>query len=287
MLTYTDSVILVWKVAAWEAVWLKHKFIEKEHVFSALCKAHELLQDKILKQIGITVPVEAIREELSPVLSALEANHINPRYLHRRIRTLLDEGGYEHKKGEVINRSEECKRYFQKADDLAKEYGVVFLYPVHLFTAILLEPIPNIEKILKDFGVTPQRLLETIRKRGVSTEGKPKLGNEALVVSPDRISEPEDMTIIIRNILESLKARLAEKNQVYVSVRDDVVEFLITKSYKQGSDTGNLRKVIEELVDTPLCDRLLAEEIKPGERIVIDVFGNEIIFTADYSTDVG
>jgi ATP-dependent Clp protease ATP-binding subunit ClpA len=287
MLTYTDSVVLIWKVAAWEAICLKHKFIEKEHVFSTFCKAHELLQDKILKQIGITVPVEAIREELSPVLSTLEANHINPGYLHRRIRILLDEGGYEHKKGEVIYRSEECKRYFRKADELAKGYGAVFLYPVHLFIAILLEPVPNIERVLKDLGVTPQRLLETVRKRGVSTEGKPKLGNEPLVVSPDMISEPEDMAIIIRNILESLKARLAEKNQVYVSVRDDVVEFLITKGYKQESGAGNLRKVIEELVDTPLCDRLLAEEIKPGERIVIDVSGDEIVFTADYSTDVG
>jgi ATP-dependent Clp protease ATP-binding subunit ClpA len=287
MLTYTDSVILIWKIAAWEAIWLKHKFIEKEHVFSAFCKAHELLQDKILKQIGITVPVEAIREELSPVLSALEANHINPGYLHRRIRTLLDEGGYEHKKGEVIHRSKECKRYFQKADDLAKGYGAVFLYPVHLFIAILLEPIPNTEKVLKDFGVTPQRLLETVRKRRISTEREPKLGNEALVVSPDMISEPEDMAIFIRNILESLKARLAEKNQVYISVRDDVVEFLITKGYKQESGAGNLRKVIEELVDIPLCDRLLAEEIKPGERIVIDVSGDEIVFIADYSTDVG
>ena len=287
MLTYTDSVVLIWQIAAWEAVRLKHGFIEKEHVFSALCKAHGLLQDKILKQIGITVPVEAIREELSPVLSALEANHINPRYLHRRIRTLLDEGRCEHKKGEVIHRSEECKRYFQKADELAKGYGAVFLYPLHLFTALLLEPVPNIERVLKDLGVTPQRLLETIRKRAVSTEREPKLGNEALIVSPDRILEPEDMAIIIHNILESLKARLAEKNQVCVSVREDVVEFLITKGYKQESGAGNLRKVIEELVDIPLCDRLLAEEIKPGEKIVIDVSGDEIVFTADYSTDVG
>lgn len=179
MPTYTDSVVLIWQVAAWEAVRLKHGFIEKEHVFSALCRAHELLQDKTLNQIGITVPVEAIREELSPVLSAIEANHINPWYMYWKIRTFPGEEGHEHKKGEVIHRSEECKRYFQKADELAKEYGAVFLYPVHLFTALLLEPVPNMERVLKDLGVTPQRLLETIRKKEVSTEGEPKLGNEA------------------------------------------------------------------------------------------------------------
>ncbi len=72
-----------------------------------------------------------------------------------------------------------------------------------------------------------------------------------------------------------------------MSVREDVAEFLITKGYKQESGAGNLRKVIEELVDIPLCDRLFAEEIKPGERIVIDVSGDEVVFTADYSTDVG
>jgi len=167
MVAHTDSVAFIWQIAAGEAAWQKHEFIEKEHIFIALCKAHEFLQEEVLKQIGIDLPPEGLREmkrELSLLVSAFKTCNLNPRYLRRRVRALLGEGNYERKENEIIHRSEKCKTCFKKAEDLAGEEGIAFLYPLHILKALLLEPGPHIERALKDLGTTPQRLVESTQE---------------------------------------------------------------------------------------------------------------------------
>jgi len=165
MLTHTDSIVLIWKVAAAEAAALKQEFIEKEHLFIALFKTHEFLQGDYRKHLGQEFSVDILKEELSPILSALEKSHVNPKYLRRRIRALLGEGGFERSEGAMIHRSEECKEYFNKAEKAAELERNPFLYPVHLFKALLLDPGPHIEKALRDLKTSPGDILAVLTEK--------------------------------------------------------------------------------------------------------------------------
>ena len=155
MLTYTDSIDLVWRIAAWEADWLNHEFIEREHVFDALCKSHELLQNNETKKIKV---------QLMPILDVLQACDIDPKELRRRVRGYVGKGEYKRAEGEVIHRSEECKRYFARAAETARADGDAVVAPLHLMKTLLLDPGPHIEKSLTDLNATPGKILELLIK---------------------------------------------------------------------------------------------------------------------------
>ncbi|MCK5544856.1 MAG: ATP-dependent Clp protease ATP-binding subunit [Desulfobulbaceae bacterium] len=155
MLTYTDSIDLVWRIAAWEADWLNHEFIEREHVFDAFCKAHESLQNNETKKI---------KKELMPILDVLQACDIDPKELRRRVRGYVGKGEYKRAEGEVIHRSEECKQYFAKAEETARADGDAVVAPIHLMKTLLQDPGPHVEKTLIDLGTTTGEILELLIK---------------------------------------------------------------------------------------------------------------------------
>lgn len=167
MLIHTNSIVLIWKIAGMEASALRHEFIDKEHMFIALCKAHELLEGDSLKQLGWEISTDVLKEELSPILSAFEKSRVDPRYLRRRIRALLGKGGFKRPEGAVIHRSEECKEYFNRAEKAAELEGNPFLYPVHLFKVLLLDPGPQIEKALRDLKTPPKDILALLPERPI------------------------------------------------------------------------------------------------------------------------
>jgi hypothetical protein len=99
---------LIWQIAAIEAVAAKQQFIEKEHIFIALCKASEI--DKI---------DDKMRAELEAVDEVFEGANLDKVKIRRHLRKVVGIGGYEHKEG-VIHRSKGCKEVFSKAEELAE-----------------------------------------------------------------------------------------------------------------------------------------------------------------------
>jgi len=173
---YTESILFIWQIAAGEAVWKKHEFIQKEHFFIALCKVHEYLHEDVKRKLKLKLDIEAVKKEIKPVISAFSVCHINPRYLRRRIREILGEGNCERDEKKVIHRSEECKVYFKKAEEIAERGNSAFLYPVHLFKAILLKPGPFIKQGLEDIKTSPEALLNALERETVpvGVGGRPK-----------------------------------------------------------------------------------------------------------------
>jgi len=165
MSTYTESILFIWQIAAIEAIWKKHEFIEKEHIFIALCKVHEFLDEEIKRELKLKLDIDVIKEEIKPIISAFSICRINPKYLRRRIRELLGEGNFEKKEREIIHRSPECKTYFKMAEEIAERENSPFLYPVHLFKAILLEPGEIINQALRDLGSNPETLLNALEEK--------------------------------------------------------------------------------------------------------------------------
>lgn len=164
MAIYTESILFIWQIAASETVWKKHEFIEKEHIFIALCKVHEFLNEEIKKDLRLSIDIDVVKKEIKPIISAFSICRVNPRYLRRRVRELLGEGDFDKKKRGVIHRSPECKDYFKKAEKIAEKEGSPFIYPMYLFKAILSEPGEIINQALRDLRSTPDTLLNALEE---------------------------------------------------------------------------------------------------------------------------
>src|SRR3989338_3955696 len=106
---------LTWQIAASEAAYTNHQFIEKEHIFIALCKVSDLLELEEIKQIE---DMERMKRELKQFDKLFVESHIDRKNLRRHLRAIYGQGNYQHTE-KVIHRSEECKRYFERAADLA------------------------------------------------------------------------------------------------------------------------------------------------------------------------
>jgi ATP-dependent Clp protease ATP-binding subunit ClpC len=132
---------LIWQIAVIEAAAAKHQFIEKEHIFIALCKASEI--DKI---------DDKMRAELQAVDEVFEGANLDKKQIRRHLRKVVGTGGYEYKEG-VIHRSKECKEVFSKAAELAERKNEESLQPIHLLFVILSEPGDKIQQVLGSAGI--------------------------------------------------------------------------------------------------------------------------------------
>ena len=168
---YSGGTTLVWQIAAGEAVWKRHEFIEKEHIFIALCKIHSLLVDpEIQKEIDKKLPVARLMEEVKPIVNAFSSLKLPQDTLRRCVRVLLGDGSYSRKEGEVIHRSSDCRKLFAAAEEVAKKEGVSWLMPIHLMKAILMEPTAHIEQALREQGTSPEELLKVLGNVGAAEE---------------------------------------------------------------------------------------------------------------------
>ncbi len=118
MVHLSSSLTLIWGIAAEEAVSSRHQYIEKEHLFVALCRILDLLHAEKRKQIAVQM------DDLTPELLRLEKPFreagVDRVKLRRRVRGLLQDGGFA-PDANVIHRSERCKEYFEVAAKLAGE----------------------------------------------------------------------------------------------------------------------------------------------------------------------
>lgn len=46
-----------------------------------------------------------------------------------------------------------------------------------------------------------------------------------------------------------------------------------------------LERVVRQLIEIPISEKIVADELVTGQRIVVDASGNEIIFRNDYGTE--
>lgn len=121
MADFSFGIRLCWDLAANEAYYLKHELIEPEHLFIGVCKLGNFLEPEFTKHFNFC------EEKNRTVLP--EAKFIHKLFLHfelnrkgfyREVRKSLQVGNYEHKKN-VVHRSKESKKIFDRAEQLALE----------------------------------------------------------------------------------------------------------------------------------------------------------------------
>jgi len=112
---------------------------------------------------------------------------------------------------------------------------------------------------------------------------RPEFLNRIDEVISFRPLKMEDMKSVVLKMLEPLSAQLDQKG-IFLTVKDEALELLVQKGYEPLYGARALERIIRQLVETPLSEKILAEECSSGQRVVVDASGEEIIIKAEYGT---
>lgn len=162
MLSHSSSVTLAWQIAAAETAQARLQFIEREQVFIGLLKVGDLLDAEAREGVEPEIPrvdLELLQKELSPLEELLSELGLNRIELRRLVRELAGRGNHVHRE-RIVHRSERCKEFFKRAEEIAHGRHALTLKPLHLFEAILEEPGEVIAQALSRFGVEAEALRE-------------------------------------------------------------------------------------------------------------------------------
>ena len=85
-----------------------------------------------------------------------------------------------------------------------------------------------------------------------------------------------DLGEIIELLLKSLRARLAERS-LGLEVSDSAKALIIQRGYDPVYGARPLRRVLQGSVETLIARRILSGEVSPGDTIVVEVSGGELV----------
>jgi ATP-dependent Clp protease ATP-binding subunit ClpB len=90
----------------------------------------------------------------------------------------------------------------------------------------------------------------------------------------------EHLRQIVDIQLRRLGARLADRH-LELAFTDAAKDFLAQRGYDPVYGARPLKRVISNLVETELAQKLIAGELKDGDRLVVDVEGDGLAFRTD------
>ena len=96
----------------------------------------------------------------------------------------------------------------------------------------------------------------------------------------------EQLNKIVVIQLESLRARLAERH-IALDLSDAAVEHLASVGYDPAFGARPLKRAIQKGVETPLARKLIAGEVRDGQRVSVDVGADgELMFHVESAAPV-
>ena len=172
-----------WQLAVNETLYTKQKYIEKEHIFNGICSLEKVTEASTVLINISPDSLNEIQSEKYAVEKILVNFDIKPAHLRRQIRSELGVGNYIQSE-RVVHRSENCKSYFKKAEDIAIKSGSNNIHCLHILSAILSDPGPHITKVLIEHGIELSQLRDKISKseiESLSSNAKPQLGTGTIL----------------------------------------------------------------------------------------------------------
>jgi ATP-dependent Clp protease ATP-binding subunit ClpC len=124
------------------------------------------------------------------------------------------------------------------------------------------------------FGAAPGEASYEEIKKTVMTEVK-KLFNPEFLNRVDEVIvfhplAKSHLRYIVTLMINELKQRL-EEHMLELYFTDDASDFLMEKGYDPTFGARPLRRTIQKYVEDPLVEKLLREEVHPGDTVAIDV----------------
>ena len=87
----------------------------------------------------------------------------------------------------------------------------------------------------------------------------------------------KELLQIVDLMLKQLNARLRERD-ITIEATDNAKELIAKLGYDPVYGARPLRRAIQKHVETPLSEKILAGEIKPGDTVIIDVKDSKLVF---------
>jgi ATP-dependent Clp protease ATP-binding subunit ClpC len=93
----------------------------------------------------------------------------------------------------------------------------------------------------------------------------------------------------VKSIVDQYVARINEQLQgrgVELELTEAAKDHLAEKGYDPALGARPLRRTVQRLVEDPLSEKILWKEFRPGQTVVVDVQGEEIVFSGRESIEV-
>ncbi len=137
---------------------------------------------------------------------------------------------------------------------------------------IILENTLNSLVSQSDFESTKDKVMEVLRSRF-----KPEFLNridETIFFKALNLKDLQEIAdiqmVYLRNLLK--------EQDIDFEITEDAKEFLATRGYNPVYGARPLKRVIRQLVENPLSKEILSQKFSHGDKIIIDVDNDEIVF---------
>jgi ATP-dependent Clp protease ATP-binding subunit ClpA len=169
---YSDSLILVWRIAEIEARHLQSPAIEPPHLLLGLCKAVDLdLPSLVSKDApNRNEIIEELLREVRRLKSVFRAAGLDAKTFRRRLRQPAANRRFELSDSDRMHRSDAAKQVFADAEHLATLAGSV-VYPAHLLYAVLLAEDDKRDEIFGELGIAKNPLQEAAKREVLFQRG--------------------------------------------------------------------------------------------------------------------
>jgi ATP-dependent Clp protease ATP-binding subunit ClpC len=160
---HSDSLILVWRVAEFEARNLNYSSIEPAHLLLGLCKIVDLdLPELVSKDTPNRNDIlEEVLREVRRLRTVFRTAGLDAKSFRRRLRRASAERRFSMIESGRLRRSSAAKRVFAEAEHLA-HIGGGTVYPVHLLYASLVAKDEHRDTTLTELGIEKKRLMNAV-----------------------------------------------------------------------------------------------------------------------------
>jgi len=164
---HSNSLILIWRIAEFEARNLNASTIEPTHLLLGLCKIVDLdLPELVSKDSPDRDEVlEELLREVRRLRTVFRAAGLDAKVFRRRLRRASPERRFSLDESERLRRSSAAKQIFADAEHFA-QLGSGTVYPVHLLYATMLAEDEHRDATLDELEIEKKRLTN-IAKREV------------------------------------------------------------------------------------------------------------------------
>ena len=137
---------------------------------------------------------------------------------------------------------------------------------------IILENTLNSIGGTQNFEDTKEKVLEVLRSRF-----KPEFLNRIDETIFFKALNMQDLTKIVDIQMDYLR-RLLKDQEIDFEITSDAKEFLATRGFNPVYGARPLKRVIRQLIENPLSKQILAQKFLRGDKVIIDVKDDEIVF---------
>lgn len=162
---HSDSLMLVWRVAAAEARHLRAPKIEPHHLFLGLCKVVDLNISGVLSE---NIPdrdavLEELLREVRRVRNVFRRSAVDPKILRRKLRRVYGKDSLDIIEEGPMRRSESAKKVFSIAEGFGGVTQFV-VFPVHLLYAVLSVDDVKRDAAMAGLGIDKKSLTQKAKE---------------------------------------------------------------------------------------------------------------------------